>query len=485
MLKFSKLKIIILITSMIIISQANAQTIYPEINSEIKNGNFNHAEELIKQKLSADNLSETEKYDLNFQIDKMNRIKRDFKRTRSDIKKQLAKYFPKLTDEMIDNWEKDKSLEVKVINGEKKYFNNAVPNLFRINKKAAKVKENIDGISHNKLRIFLKGHLPVSVKEFEESGNHIVNPKKMKLHYTLTVDADAVPDGEIIRCWLPYPKENFQRQKDVKLLSVNADEYTIADDSNPQRTLYLQKKAVEGKPTVFEMTFEYTAYSEIYEIDTNKVQPYNTDSEFYKEYTAERPPHIVFTKELKNLANKIVGDSKNPYEKVFKTFKWISKNIPWASAREYSTINDISEYCINNMHGDCGIKAMTFITLARLSGIPARWQSGWMLHPGSVNLHDWAEYYLEGYGWIPIDVDYGIQDSDDPHVKYYYSSGIDSYRLIVNSDYGRPLFPAKIYPRSETNDFQRGEVEWKGGNLYFDKWDYHMDVEYENHSISF
>ena len=244
--------------------------------------------------------------------------------------------------------------------------------------------------------------------------------------------------------------------------------------------MYLEKKAVEGKPTKFEMEFEYTAYSEVYDIDPDKVKPYDTSSELYKKYTAERAPHIVFTNELKELSKKIIGDTKNPYEKVFKIFQWISNNIPWASAREYSTIDDISSYCINNMHGDCGIKAMTFITFARLNGIPARWQSGWMLHPGSVNLHDWAEYYLEGYGWIPIDVDYGIQDSDNPKVKYFYASGIDSYRLIVNSDFGQPLFPAKIFPRSETNDFQRGEVEWRGGNLYFDKWNYHMDVKYEN-----
>jgi hypothetical protein len=32
--------------------------------------------------------------------------------------------------------------------------------------------------------------------------------------------------------------------------------------------------------------------------------------------------------------------------------------------------------------------------------------------------------------------------------------------------------------RSEPVDFQRGEVEWRGGNLYFDKWDYHMEVSY-------
>mgnify|MGYP000308507213 CR=1 FL=1 len=40
--------------------------------------------------------------------------------------------------------------------------------------------------------------------------------------------------------------------------------------------------------------------------------------------------------------------------------------------------------------------------------------------------------------------------------------GIDSWRMIVNSDYSMPLVPEKKYPRSETVDFQRGEVEWEG-----------------------
>jgi len=45
-------------------------------------------------------------------------------------------------------------------------------------------------------------------------------------------------------------------------------------------------------------------------------------------------------------------------------------------------------------------------------------------------------------------------------VKYFYLGGIDAYRLIVNDDYSRDLYPAKIYPRSETVDFQR--VNWNG-----------------------
>jgi hypothetical protein len=36
--------------------------------------------------------------------------------------------------------------------------------------------------------------------------------------------------------------------------------------------------------------------------------------------------------------------------------------------------------------------------------------------------------------------------------------------------------PPKKFYRSESIDFQRGELEWKGGNLYFDQWNYHMKV---------
>jgi len=57
-------------------------------------------------------------------------------------------------------------------------------------------------------------------------------------------------------------------------------------------------------------------------------------------------------------------------------------------------------------------------------------------------------------------------------------SGIDSYRMIVNDGVAGRLYPLKEHLRSEPYDFQRGEVEWRGGNLYFDKWDYHLEIEY-------
>jgi hypothetical protein len=57
-------------------------------------------------------------------------------------------------------------------------------------------------------------------------------------------------------------------------------------------------------------------------------------------------------------------------------------------------------------------------------------------------------------------------------------TGIDSYRMIVNDDYSYPLYPKKKFMRSETVDFQRGEVEWSKGNLYFNQWKWNIEVEY-------
>jgi len=209
------------------------------------------------------------------------------------------------------------------------------------------------------------------------------------------------------------------------------------------------------------------------------IKPYDKKSELYKTYTTERLPHIEFTDKIKSLSESIVGKEKNPYLIAKKIFTWISDNIPWAGAREYSTIENISDYCITNKHGDCGIKTLLFMTLCRYNGIPTKWQSGWMLHPGEINLHDWCEVYFEGYGWLPVDQSFGLVDSELDDEKYFFLGSTDAYHLIVNDDYSKELYPPKDFPRSETIDFQRGEVEWKGGNLYFDKWDYHMDVEYK------
>ena len=203
----------------------------------------------------------------------------------------------------------------------------------------------------------------------------------------------------------------------------------------------------------------------------------------YKKYTSEQPPQIIFSDEIKQLADRITGEDKDPAEIVRKIYMWFKENIPWTGALEYSIMADIPDYVLKNMRGDCGMQTFLYISMLRYKGIPVRWQSGWMIPPGGENLHDWCEVYFEGAGWVPSDVSYDLQNSEIKEIREYYLSGIDSYRLIVNDGVAGNLYPEKQFMRSEPYDFQRGEVEWKGGNLYFDKWDYDVKIEFFNNPM--
>jgi len=126
------------------------------------------------------------------------------------------------------------------------------------------------------------------------------------------------------------------------------------------------------------------------------------------------------------------------------------------------------------------------MTLCRLRGIPARWQSGWVIRPGDEGLHDWCEIRLEPWGWIPVDVNTAVETNhaDDmaaarrTAILDFAFGNLDTFRLVINRDHGRPLVPAKGSPRSDDVDFQRGEVEWgtPARNVYFDRFRYALEA---------
>lgn len=412
-----------------------------------------------------------------WEADLHHRLLNDFSKTREQVKEYIRKYIPDVTDRQLDEWEKTGELECRVIDGEKKYFHNAAPNLFRINKECARLKAKRDTPGRDGEVTVREDNTRAVMKQAAKSKERIGAPKHFRIRYTITVKPDAVPEGETVRCWMPMPRTDVPRQKNVKLLSTSQPDFVRSPMDYAHSTVYMEKKAEAGKPTVFSEEFEFDAYGAWFDLDTAATTTYDTTSDLYKTYTSERDCHMVFTPQIRALAERLTQGAATPLAKARRIFKWVDDNFPWASAREYSTIENIPAYVLDNHHGDCGQVTLLFLTLCRSLGIPAHFQSGFMLHPGEENLHDWGEIYVPEYGWVPVDQSFGIPAyAKNEQETYFFFGGIDSFRMIVNNDYGCPLYPAKHFPRSETVDFQRGEVEWAGGNLYFDQWRWKLEV---------
>lgn len=350
----------------------------------------------------------------------------------------------------------------------------------------------------------LNNHLAEVVqagKAAAEAGvSPIVLPKRFRVRYTLTVkpageqtDPALMHTGSRLRVWLPLPQE-YRQLSDVDLVSATIDgqsyEPVVAPNAtnfdgpgpiggSPHRTTYYEAAFTDPeKSVVFEQVFEYTMGGH-YPVITAKNTRALTDEEAsaFGDYLAERPPHIVFNPELTSLAKELVGDETNPYLKAKAIFDWWDANIRWVPEFEYGTIPSFVDLCMERKRGDCGVQAITLISMMRSVGIPARWQSGLTTTPGKENLHDWSEIYLAPHGWVVADPSYGYRESDNPDVRHFYLGHMDAYRIIVNLDYGRELQPPKNSLRSEPADFQRGEVEVDGVNLYFDDWKWGFEVE--------
>ena len=75
------------------------------------------------------------------------RLLTDFSRTEDEVKDYIRKYIPDVSDEQMRQWEASKALECMILNGERRYFRNAAPNLFRVDSACYKIKAAKDGVS--------------------------------------------------------------------------------------------------------------------------------------------------------------------------------------------------------------------------------------------------------------------------------------------------------------------------------------------------
>lgn len=460
------------------LSQDLGQGPHPDVVALIDAGRYAEAESQISTALADENLPKDTRGRLEFQRERMRRILLEFSLDEQAAKVRIRKQIPDLSDAEFARWDGTGLIEHQVIDGRTLYFNRAPSNLFWLSAEARDRRKDqtplVDGpmespnTHHREVRDAALAANP------DSAGNN-AGARRIRVTQSLSVDADAVPAGETVRAWIPYPRALPGQQEDLRFLDSAPSAHRIAPESALQRTVYLEKPALAGKPTTFSITYELSVRGQYHAMDADQVVAAPQTAELAP-FVAERAPHVLFTPTMREFSRNVVGDEKNPYRIAQKLYAAVDQ-IPWAGAREYSTISNISDYALHAGHADCGQQTLLLITLLRLNGIPARWQSGMVYADDDYdNLHDWGQVYLAPYGWVPVDVTTGRMDHADPQIADFYLGGQDAYRIAFNDDWSRELVPAKQHFRSETVDLQRGEAEWRGGNLYFDQWDYAFEV---------
>ncbi|HXI70456.1 MAG TPA: transglutaminase-like domain-containing protein [Verrucomicrobiae bacterium] len=446
-----------------------------------ESGQFAQAAALLQKSIADTNTTPAERRILEFELDRLDRIRLDYPFTRPELLKKLKAAVRDISADEFEKWIAEKRFDTRVIDGEEKFMGSSVANLFfrypELNPRRIQPKDE------SFQKALWENCVAIRQAAARENSPYVL-PKMFDVMMTITLDADAVAAGKTVNAWLPVPR-SYPYQDGFELVSSSSPVKHLAPEASAIRSLYLEQPAVSNAPTVFKIHYHYRTQGVRFEVEPEKVRPFDGKDSAVGKFTREAP-QVVFSTAMKTLSEKILAGEKNPARQAKLLYEWIGTHIQYSFATEYSTVPNLSEYCRSHGYGDCGQEALLFITLCRLNGIPARWQSGWDTFPGAQDIHDWTEIHLAPYGWMPVDpymsifaTQYATQLTSDQRreVRDFYFGGRGQWRMAANADHEQLLVPAKKSFRSDDVDFQRGELECEGKNIYFNRYHYNFVVK--------
>ena len=277
-----------------------------------------------------------------------------------------------------------------------------------------------------------------------------------------------------VRVWLPIPAACLS-QSEIELLDLTEPPARIADENAPQRTVYWEADLAENRRFGVQYRYRETAaYTDPLDFTPDAEQP-TFD-------TGEEAPHIVFTPYLKALAHQLTDGITDPAEKAKRIYDYVTLNVRYHYQPAYFVQECLPDHCARDRRGDCGIMALTFITLCRIVGIPAQWQSGLSVSLTGVGCHDWAMFYIAPKGWMYADCSFGASMArlGDETMRRHYFGSLDTGRMVANRAFEAPFDPPMTGFRSDPYDNQSGECEVDGVGLYGDALDTRKElVDYE------
>ena len=263
-----------------------------------------------------------------------------------------------------------------------------------------------------------------------------VNPQAYSVEYKVTIRNDGFTLTDI-RLYLPMPGE-WEAQRDFKITQVSPDPKSQGVEKNSGNAMiYWQLSGIPKKNTTedFILNFDLTAYETVTNIDPLTIQPYNTDTVEYKQYTKDEKYIEASDPEIVQLASDLAKGETNPYLLAKTFYDYV---IDTAHFELLGQGLNGAKYLLENGKGEGGDYSALFIALSRAAGIPARPVVGYWAISGNDQTNVWAEFYLENIGWIPVDATIGQQSAAK---RAYYFGNMDNQRVILSKGYNTALVP--------------------------------------------
>jgi len=260
--------------------------------------------------------------------------------------------------------------------------------------------------------------------------------------FTYQVHVPASAGVHTAYLWIPLPPSDaYQSIRDLRIES--AVRHSEGKDEEYQNSLAMFSPTPAEAAAGYDVTLRFRAQRSEHAVDVRTASLANaagvppTNEAMLKRYL--EPDRLVPLNEpIAQLARQQTAGDTTPVQKARHIYDYVVATMRYDKSGEGWGRGDAVWACTSK-RGNCTDFHSLFIGMMRAAGIPARFEIGFPIPEGKTEgdipgYHCWAEFYLHGAGWIPVDASEAWKN---PAKHDYFFGAHDANRVFFG--YGRDL----------------------------------------------
>ncbi len=288
------------------------------------------------------------------------------------------------------------------------------------------------------------------------------------INFSISLKAPA--DSRSVKLWFPYPTSDREQEITDLRFNGNYSNFTISREP-VSGALYLY---TDWTSPLKERTLSVSFHARSRE---RKVSPL---TEKHQALPAEVKKYIQSDfwipsadRKVRALAAQITKGKRGILQKARAIYDWTVDNTRRDPTVPGCGVGNV-ETTLASRSGKCADISSVFVALARAAGVPSREVFGLRLGtPGQTDVtdghHCWAEFYLPGTGWIPVDpadvlkimVQRNLDRTAAKQYREYYFGAVDEYRIVLQKGGRGLVFSEKNVQKVNYFMYPYAEVDGK------------------------
>jgi len=250
------------------------------------------------------------------------------------------------------------------------------------------------------------------------------------LSYMVDVRVDEAAAPNALYIWMPQPALSSS-QRNIRLIDRTVEPFV----ENHRGTSIFRFVDIPSQAHLgITLTYVVDVYAVETTITNQNPAALNPPSPVRAVYTLPSALVPSDNAEIRALATQITGPERRPYAMARRIYDWLLAS----AGIQAEPLSGGALEAMEERVSDSYRAALLFCALARAMGIPAIPVAGILINnqQGTIR-HYWAEFWLDGFGWIPVDpaLGAGAAPSDfnlrEDHARFYFGN-MDNQRVAFS-----------------------------------------------------